>query len=141
VNLAHIFADEGEAFTCADAIEACEFGWFQIRLSFFAGLLWMVDAMEIMVLSILAPIARCYFHLETWQESLIGTTVFASMTIGAGLWGKFMDKYGRKKGIFVFCVFVAVSSLASAFAPNYPLLLVLRGIVGFSLSGGAQAYA
>jgi hypothetical protein len=65
--------DEGEAFTCADAIEACEFGWFQIRLSFFAGLLWMVDAMEIMVLSILAPIARCYFHLETWQESLIGT--------------------------------------------------------------------
>jgi hypothetical protein len=43
VNLAHIFADEGEAFTCADAIEACEFGWFQIRLSFFAGLLWVSE--------------------------------------------------------------------------------------------------
>ena len=45
------------------------------------------------------------------------------------------------QGIFVFCVFVAISSLASAFAPSYPLLLVLRGIVGFGLSGGAQAYA
>ena len=36
-----MFADEDEVFTCADAIEACGFGRFQIQLSFFAGLLWV----------------------------------------------------------------------------------------------------
>ena len=33
----------------------------------------MVDAMEIMVLAILAPEARCDYNLETWQEGLITT--------------------------------------------------------------------
>lgn len=36
-----VWLDEDNVFTCAEAIEACGFGWFQIRLSFFAGLLWV----------------------------------------------------------------------------------------------------
>ena len=30
-----------EIFTVEDAIEACGFGWFQIKLSVFAGLVWV----------------------------------------------------------------------------------------------------
>ncbi|XP_062505548.1 synaptic vesicle 2-related protein-like isoform X2 [Corticium candelabrum] len=133
------FNPSDKVYTVEDAVEACGFGWFQIRLSVFAGLIWMVDAMEIMVLAILAPEARCDYNLETWQEGLITTIVFAGMLLGAGLWGMFMDKFGRRKGLFIFCVFVSVMSLVSAFAPNYPLLVIFRGIVGFGIAGGAQA--
>jgi MFS family permease len=42
------------------------------------------------------------------------------------------------KGLFVFCVAVSVSSLLSAFSPNYETLLILRGVVGFCISGVTQ---
>jgi hypothetical protein len=88
-------------YTVEDAIEACGFGWFQIKLSVFAGLVWTVDSMEIMVLSILAPEVRCDYNLEPYQESLLTTVVFLGMFVGAGLWGKFMDKCGRKTVCFI----------------------------------------
>ena len=43
------------------------------------------------------------------------------------------------KGLFAFCLFVSISSLVSAFAPNYITLLIFRGVVGFGISGSAQA--
>ncbi|XP_062513811.1 synaptic vesicle 2-related protein-like isoform X2 [Corticium candelabrum] len=95
--------------------------------------------MEIMVLSILAVEARCEYGLESWQESLITTVVFFGMFWGSWLWGKFMDKFGRWKGLLLVCVSVSVSSLVSAFAPNYVTLLLFRCVVGFGISGSMQA--
>eukprot|EP00118_Oscarella_pearsei_P018069 m.182930 g.182930 ORF g.182930 m.182930 type:complete len:617 (+) comp39298_c0_seq4:15-1865(+) len=134
-----IIASADDVFTVDEAIESCGFGWFQVKLSVFAGLIWVVDAMEIMVLSILSPAARCEFNLEPWQEGLITTVVFGGMLIGAGQWGAFMDKYGRKKGLFAVCVSVCVFALISAFSFSYWFLLVSRFFVGLGISGGAQA--
>ncbi|MGH0184603.1 UNVERIFIED_CONTAM: hypothetical protein FKN15_014938 [Acipenser sinensis] len=44
-----------DTFLVEDAVEAIGFGKFQWKLSILTGLAWMADAMEMMILSILAP--------------------------------------------------------------------------------------
>ena len=38
-------------------------------------------------------------------------------------------------------ILISVFGVASAFSPNYYVLLLLRGIVGFGIGGGILGYA
>lgn len=57
------------------------------------------------------------------------------MLIGAPAWGFCSDKFGRKVAFLSAVVLTAVFGVASSFANSFGLLLVLRGLVGFGLSG------
>jgi hypothetical protein len=62
-----------DTFTIDDAVEKIGFGIFQLKLSFVAGLAWMADSMEMMVLSILSQALLCEWSLSSWQKALITT--------------------------------------------------------------------
>lgn len=76
-------ADEGgtpkhsDSFTVDEAVEYLGFGRFQLTLSFLVGLAWMSDAMELMVLSILAPALHCEWGISTVEQAMITTCVFS----------------------------------------------------------------
>jgi MFS family permease len=57
----------------------------------------MSDAMEMMILSILAPALLCEWLLTGWQKALITTVSFLGMCVSGSIWGKLCDYYGRKK--------------------------------------------
>ena len=50
--------EQGATFTVEDAVETLGFGKYQFRLSILTGMAWMADAMELMILSIIAPALR-----------------------------------------------------------------------------------
>lgn len=83
----------------------------------------MADAMEMMILSILAPQLHCEWALPSWEVALLTSVlplnihsdllclkelnvltvhsvcfqaVFIGMMISSSLWGNISDKYGRK---------------------------------------------
>ena len=56
----------------------------------------MADAMEMMILSILAPALHCDWLLNEWQKASITTVVFMGMMLSGAIWGKLCDMYGRK---------------------------------------------
>ncbi|KAF6278583.1 SV2 related protein [Rhinolophus ferrumequinum] len=60
-----------DTFMVEDAVEAIGFGKFQWKLSVLTGLAWMADAMEMMILSILAPQLHCEWRLPSWQVALL----------------------------------------------------------------------
>eukprot|EP00118_Oscarella_pearsei_P015923 m.147957 g.147957 ORF g.147957 m.147957 type:complete len:521 (+) comp38486_c0_seq4:56-1618(+) len=128
-----------EVYTIDDAIEACGFGPFQIRLSIFTGLIWVVESMEMMLISILGTAVRCDYDLSQWEESFLTLSMFAGMLFGAAFWGSVADRKGRKKVLLIVCICVSSIALVSAFSPNYIFLLIIRGLLGFAVSGGAQA--
>ncbi|XP_038059039.1 synaptic vesicle 2-related protein-like isoform X2 [Patiria miniata] len=128
-----------EEYTLEDAIEQIGFGRFQMKISVLTGLCWMADAFEIMLLSILAPALLCRWHLSRWEEAFITTVVFVGYLISSPLWGKFCDKYGRRKGL-IFCSSVILYfGLLSAATPNFTWLLIMRGLVGFGIGGASQS--
>ncbi|XP_041666262.1 synaptic vesicle 2-related protein-like [Cheilinus undulatus] len=128
-----------DTFTVEDALEAVGFGKFQWKMCFLTGLSWVGDAMEMMILSILAPELHCDWRLPSYQVALITSVVFIGTGVGSPLWGNFSDKYGRRIGL-IFCMcWILYFGLLSSFAPVFGWLLFLRGLVGFGIGGAPQA--
>uniref|UniRef100_G3UGI9 Synaptic vesicle 2-related protein n=1 Tax=Loxodonta africana TaxID=9785 RepID=G3UGI9_LOXAF len=126
-------------FMVEDAVEAIGFGKFQWKLSVLTGLAWMADAMEMMILSILAPQLHCEWQLPSWQVALLTSVVFVGMMSSSTLWGNISDQYGRWKGLKVSVLWTLYYGILSAFAPVYTWILVLRGLVGFGIGGIPQS--
>nr|XP_010597216.1 synaptic vesicle 2-related protein [Loxodonta africana] len=128
-----------DTFMVEDAVEAIGFGKFQWKLSVLTGLAWMADAMEMMILSILAPQLHCEWQLPSWQVALLTSVVFVGMMSSSTLWGNISDQYGRKTGLKVSVLWTLYYGILSAFAPVYTWILVLRGLVGFGIGGIPQS--
>ncbi|KAM9055756.1 synaptic vesicle 2-related protein isoform 3-T3 [Megaptera novaeangliae] len=128
-----------DTFMVEDAVEAIGFGKFQWKLSVLTGLAWMADAMEMMILSILAPQLHCEWRLPSWQVALLTSVVFVGMMSSSTLWGNISDQYGRKTGLKISALWTLYYGILSALAPVYGWILVLRGLVGFGIGGVPQS--
>ncbi|XP_061673258.1 synaptic vesicle 2-related protein isoform X3 [Syngnathoides biaculeatus] len=128
-----------DTFMVEDAVEAIGFGTFQWKLSILTGLSWMADAMEMMILSILAPQLHCEWRLPSLEVALLTSVVFIGMMISSSLWGNISDKYGRKTGLTLSVLWTMFYGLMSAFAPIYGWILFLRALVGFGIGGAPQS--
>ncbi|GLJ11194.1 hypothetical protein SUGI_0146190 [Cryptomeria japonica] len=128
--------DGGLVFSVDDALLASGFGKYQWFLLFYAGMGWIAEAMEMMLLSFVGPAVHSEWGLTPGQESMITSVVFVGMMVGAALWGILSDLKGRKYGFFVTSVITFVAGFLSAFSPNYLALVCTRCFVGIGLGGG-----
>jgi len=128
-------------YTAEQAIEHYGFGTFQIFLLLLCGTVWMVDAMEIILLSFLMPTIKKEWNLSSFQSSAIGSVAFFGMIFGAYFWGFVSDRVGRKVAIAGMLVFTLVFGVASSLSPNFWFLLVFRGLVGFGVAGSCVAFS
>ncbi|XWS19199.1 hypothetical protein CRYUN_Cryun32bG0110700 [Craigia yunnanensis] len=123
-------------FTVDEALLAMGFGKFQILVLAYAGMGWVSEAMEMMLLSFIGPAVQSLWGLSSHAESLITSVVFVGMLVGAYSWGVVSDKQGRRKGFLITAVVTAGAGFLSALAPNYISLIILRCLVGLGLGGG-----
>ncbi|KAK0058870.1 putative transporter svop-1 Synaptic vesicle 2-related protein [Biomphalaria pfeifferi] len=126
-------------YSVQTALDALGFGIFQIKISALAGLCYMTDAMELMLMSILAPILKCSFQLTSVQEALLTTSVFVGMCITANFWGIIADKYGRKPVLLMFAALSGYFGILCSLSPNFWWILGLRFIVGCGLGATPQS--
>lgn len=84
-------------YTIDEALVSMGFGNFQIFVLVYAGMGWISEAMEMMLLSFVGPAVQSAWSLSPHQESLITSVVFAGMLVGAYSWGIVSDKYGRRQ--------------------------------------------
>ncbi|KMS64605.1 hypothetical protein BVRB_018560, partial [Beta vulgaris subsp. vulgaris] len=67
-----------------DALLSLGFGKYQTLILIYAGLGWILEAMEVMILSFVGPVVQtAEWNLTSEQESLITTVVFAGMPFRA----------------------------------------------------------
>lgn len=129
-------SDDSETYTVDEALNTLGFGNFQIFVLFYAGMGSASEAMEMMLLSFVGPAVQSTWDLSSHEEGLITSIVFAGMLIGAYSWGIVSDNCGRRKGFLITAMVTAAAGFLSAFAPNFTLLIILRGLVGVGLGGG-----
>ncbi|XP_054739896.1 synaptic vesicle 2-related protein isoform X2 [Anastrepha obliqua] len=122
-----------DTYTVQQAVNLLGFGWFHVKLSLFVGLCWMADSMEMTILSIIGPAMQCEWNISTYQKALMTTVVFLGMMISPSFWSQLSDRYGRKSALTFCGVLLVLYSLLSSVAPNFTWLLILRGLVGFSI--------
>ncbi|KAI3455753.1 hypothetical protein Pfo_012416 [Paulownia fortunei] len=128
--------DDRKTYTVDEALIALGFGNFQVFVLIYAGMGWVSEAMEMMLLSFVGSAVQSVWGLSSHEESLITSIVFAGMLVGAYSWGIVSDICGRRKGFLITATITAGAGFLSAFSPNLTLLIILRGLVGVGLGGG-----
>ncbi|XXG79466.1 hypothetical protein AAC387_Pa09g0525 [Persea americana] len=123
-------------YTVDEALVAMGFGKFQGLVLAYAGMGWVAEAMEMMLLSFVGPAVQSEWGLSSHEESLITSVVFAGMLVGAYSWGIVSDKHGRRNGFLITALVTGGAGFLSTFAPNYISLIALRCLVGVGLGGG-----
>ncbi len=121
--------------TFDQAIEKAGYGRFQNKLMLVCGLGWAADAMEVLLISFALPAIGQEWNLTNPQKGLLGTAIFLGMLLGAWVWGRLSDVAGRKIGFISTVAIDLVFGLASAFAPSFAWLVILRALTGFGVGG------
>ncbi|KAL6893529.1 hypothetical protein ACP4OV_007627 [Aristida adscensionis] len=125
-----------ETYTTDDALTVMGFGKFQALVLAYAGMGWVAEAMEVMLLSFLGPLVREEWNISAQDESLLSSVVFAGMLIGAFTWGFVSDRYGRRTVLLFSTLLTSGMGFLSALSPTYLCLLALRFFVGIGVGGG-----
>ncbi|KAM7477474.1 hypothetical protein LguiA_025687 [Lonicera macranthoides] len=128
--------DETPVYTLDEALSTIGFGKFQGLVLAYAGLGWVAEAMEMMLLSFVGPALETEWGLSSAEESMISTVVFAGMLLGAYAWGLVSDTFGRRKVFLGAAILCSGAGFLSAFSPNYISLVTLRGLLGIGLGSG-----
>jgi len=129
------FREEGEVYDVSMAIEKIGFGRFQIVLMVLVASIWMADAMEMMLLSFLAPAVACEWQLSNSEKAWGPQAVFIGMMIGAPFWGWYEDRFGRRMCYFACTLGALLAGIATVFSVNYHMLVACRACVGFAVAG------
>jgi SHS family lactate transporter-like MFS transporter len=104
---------------------------------------WTLDAFDFFLLTfVLAPVAHDFGYssllgkkLEVHHVAIAITLTLMMRPIGAFIFGMLGDRYGRRIPLMVDIIFYSVMELATAFAPNFTVFLVLRALFGIGMGG------
>ena len=98
-------------------------------------LAWTLDAFDFFLLVfVLTDIAQT-FHVDLPQVSLAILLTLAVRPIGALLFGRAAERYGRRPVLMINILIYSLLELASAFSPNLATFLILRVVYGVAMGG------
>jgi MFS transporter, SHS family, lactate transporter len=96
---------------------------------------WTLDAFDFfLMVFVLTDIAK-EFNTDVTKVTFAILLTLATRPIGAFLFGRAADRWGRRPTLMVNVLFYSVLEFASGFAPSLTALLVLRAIYGIAMGG------
>jgi MFS transporter, SHS family, lactate transporter len=105
----------------------------KVVLASFLG--WTLDAFDYFLLVFVIPEVARDFNVGIPEVAFSLTLTLAMRPVGAFLFGRLADRFGRRPVLMVDIVLFAVLEAASALAPSLTVLLVVRALFGLAMGG------
>ncbi|MBV2143288.1 MFS transporter [Falsochrobactrum sp. TDYN1] len=121
--------------TIEQTLDQAGTGTFQRNLLGVFGLVWAADAMQVLAVGFTGAAIAKTFGLTIGEALQTGTLFFLGMLIGAALFGRLADRYGRRNVLLITVACDAIFGLLSAFSPSFGILLGLRFLTGMAVGG------
>ena len=96
---------------------------------------FVIESWEMMIIIFNSASIGAEFDLGTAEIGRLIGAMFIGMIPGALIWGKLIDRLGRKTSLILSLALYWPLPLLSAFAGSFEMLMWLRGIGGVILSG------
>jgi len=107
----------------------------QRKVVFASFLGWTLDAFDFFLLVFVIPEVAHEFNVGIPEVALSLTFTLAMRPLGAFIFGRLADRYGRRPVLMIDIVLFAVLEAASALAPSLTVLLIVRALFGIAMGG------
>ncbi|MGA9340837.1 MAG: MFS transporter, partial [Rhodanobacteraceae bacterium] len=105
----------------------------KVVLASFLG--WTLDAFDFFLLVFVIPEVARDFHVGVPEVAISLTLTLAMRPVGALVFGRLADRFGRRRILMIDIMLFAVLQAASALAPSLAVLFVVRALFGFAMGG------
>jgi len=99
------------------------------------GLGWMLDAMDVMLYSLVLAFLIREFAMDTRTAGLLNSLTLVASAIGGLLFGVLADRIGRIRSLMASILVYALASAACGFSHTIPQLATFRFILGLGMGG------
>jgi SHS family lactate transporter-like MFS transporter len=96
---------------------------------------WMLDAFDYFLLVFVLKDIAAEFNTDITAVTLAILLTLAMRPVGAFLFGRAADRWGRRPTLMVNVLLYSAIEFASGFAPNLTALLMSRAIFGVVMGG------
>jgi MFS family permease len=97
------------------------------------GIGWLLDAFEVTIVNNVISVFKELWHLSNTEASWILSVWFLGIMAGAYGFGYLADRYGRKRLFLITLLLYGTFTFLTAFAWNYPSLMVLRVVTAIGV--------
>jgi PHS family inorganic phosphate transporter-like MFS transporter len=108
---------------------------FHRRAVLISGMGFFTDAYDLFVIGTVAAILKLQWNLSTTQTSWVTGAAILGAFIGAFVFGRIADVFGRKNVYITVAIIMVIGAIASAVAPNLIFLIVARLVLGLGIGG------
>ena len=123
------------ATAVTEALDEAPLSMFHLRTVLTAGMGFFTDAYDLFIIGAALTLIGKVWHPSAVATGLLGSTSLIAAFVGAFLFGRLADVYGRKAVYGVEAALMAAAAIASAFAPSIVWLIIFRFILGIGIGG------
>lgn len=105
----------------------------QRHVAFASFTSWMLDAFDFFILVFVLSDLAEWFHASVSDVSIAIMLTLAVRPIGALLFGRMAEKYGRRPILMLNILFFTVFELLSAWSPTFMAFLIFRVMYGVAM--------
>lgn len=99
------------------------------------GLGWMLDAMDVMLYSLVLAYLIHEFGMSTRTAGLLNSLTLGASAIGGFFFGVLADRIGRTRALMAAILVYSISSAACGLSHSIPQLAVFRFLLGLGMGG------
>lgn len=96
---------------------------------------WMLDAMDVLIYSLVLNDVRAEFGIDDRMSGLLIALPLASSAVGGVLFGWLADRIGRTRALMASIAMYSVCTAACGLAQNVEQLAIFRVLLGLGLGG------
>jgi MFS family permease len=100
-----------------------------------AGLGWMLDAMDVLIYSLVLNDVRREFGIDDRTSGILIALPLASSAVGGVLFGWMADRIGRTRALMASILWYSVCTAACGFSQTVLQLGLFRALLGFGMGG------
>ncbi|MGH9104221.1 MAG: MFS transporter [Acidimicrobiales bacterium] len=126
---------DGVPLGLAKALDEAPLSRFHMRAVLTTGIGFFTDAYDLFVIGAVLVILKSQWHLTPSQASLVGSTALLAAFVGAFVFGRIADVFGRKRIYGLEAAIMVVGAIASAFSPSIVWLIAFRFVLGVGIGG------
>lgn len=105
------------------------------KVMFISGMGFFTDAYDLFIIGVVMAILKDEWHPSPLSVGLVTSTALIAAAIGALVFGRIADMFGRKRVYGYECLVLSIGALLTAFSPNIVWLIIFRFVLGIGIGG------